>query len=508
MKQSDTEAEKGDGDDTDKAKSLVFDKSQEEMVQHLEEDSVIDERDLVVSGSLDEGTLSEVLQGTYCGTPVAIKKPQKGLGEKDARSLRIEGRTLRLLHHPFICEYVGHTENPFCIITRLYPRNLDIALKEHDEQGNPVLTLEDKFRIAYQLAVALQHLHSHGILHRDVKPEKIFLDEKNNVRLGGLGLSMYAPGLVYDNGDPVGSPLYMAPEVLSQFAFDAKCEVYTYGLMLYEIFTGHTVFPGVKSVQELAEIQKQEDPLPLTEADFSQSYGDGHPPREFWDFAKQCWNYYPDKRPTMNQVISKIVTIGVHTAIPHSQTAEKFWLKCSSSVYRDYLPLSQVALHAIKVNGMDLPTLIAKTALPSWKLLTIREFWMLCCWYPNFFANRDSVLEMARIVQSPWFVSDEIEADARLGNSSRRLFAICPSTNEPLQAPFTLCVTPNGLQEKHRIIRKHDTRNKRQMYFCPSLIHETSFTSISHLAVFVTNDLGFSSATSHTFRMIDDIYVE
>ena len=482
-KSSDVVAEKGEAP----AKPLVFPKAQEDLVMHLEEDKGIDKRSLVCGDLLGRGSFGAVYSGTYCGVPVAIKELHPGSRPEIVRSFMLEGKTLRNLHHPFICEYIGHTEKPFRLITRLYPRNAATAVRERDRHGRLVLTLEDRFRMAYQLAVALLYLHRNGILHRDIKLENILLDENNNVKLTDFGLSMYAPGLVYDTTTPPGSVLYMAPEMLTHHAFDTKCEVYTYGLMLYEIFTGRTVFANVKSAEHLKELQKKEDSLPVTNADISQRFGDGLPPAEFWEFAKRCWRYYPDERPTMEDVVTNIVALGVHAAIPKSRTAESFWLQCSSSVFRDSLLISEILPHTKKVHDISLQDLIEDVLPQSHDLVTIRDFWNLCCWFPNFFASDDSQKQMARIVHAPWFVPNEAEVRARLDTSESDVFVIRPSTTDPYGAPFTVCAKTRGRPEYHYVVRHIE--DGRQSFTCDTLLHGMTFQSIIELAEHITNDL-------------------
>ena len=486
------------------AREVDFFESRQLMVEHLEEDPVIDDRDLVVGGLLSqEGSFCVVYRGTYHGMPVAIKQLREGQYPRMEESFRVEGRVLSLLRHPNICEYVGHTEEPFRIVMRLYPCNLAHAVTERDGRGNPVLKVEDRFRIASQLASALEYLHQKGLLHRDVKLQNVLLDENNNVKLGGFALTMYAPGRILDIGDAVGAPLYMAPEVLSRGPFDARCEVYTFGLMLYELFTTRRVFPGVTSIPELLERQRQPDLLPLTDADWSQRFNDGLPPRELWDFAKRCWSYNPDERPTMAQVVREIVAIGVRAAIPRSPLSGRFWLTCSSSMYRDHLQLSEIVPRAVHVEGINLQQLITLATPPSWNLMTIAQFWMLCCWFPSFFLNRESQMEMRHIVESPWFVSDETEANNRLRNPSTGLFVIKPSTTDPFNAPFTVFTRMDGLLVKHRIYRmlspgSNDT--KSLVFCCQSFTGGRTFPSIGALVDFVIGEHHFAPATAASAR--------
>ena len=475
--------------------------SQQKMVDLLREGRMLDEKDVHVQGVLSKnGAYGIVYKGTYCGMQVAIKELRNPKDAEDAVSFRLEGTALWLLKFPYICEYIGYMENPFRIVTRRYSRDLTTALQQRDAHGKPVLTKEDKFRIAYQLAVALLFLHKNNILHRDVKTDNIFLDENNNVKLADFGLSMYAPGTVHDKDTSYGTVLYMAPEVLQEKDFDAKCEVYTYGLMLYEIFTERLAFDKVERQDELLEYQRLREPLPVTEADWSHEDNDGLPPKELWTLAKQCWKYSPEERPTMEEVVNEIVRIGVQASIPHSKTAVNFWLSCSSFVFRDHLLLPELVNRCVKVPGINMEELIKAAVPPTWKPIAISEFWLLCCWFPNFFVSRSSQRDMMRIVHSDWYVADEDEVRARLGDPKSRNFVIRPSSSDSMNHPFTLCVNMEGKVTYHRISRRYDEVEKCGFFTCESFIPEKRFSSVFDIGECAKNDFGLSPATVHLDR--------
>lgn len=485
---------------TPEPKPIEFLAAQQQVVGYLKQDNAI-AGDLKEMGKLGEGSYGKVLRGMFCGIPVALKELHPKHEEEWGKSFGLERETLMLLHHPFICEYVGYTKSPFRIVTRLYPRDVESAIAERDSSGKPTLTLEDKFRIAYQLAAALLYLHRKGLIHRDVKPKNILLDENNNVKLADFGLCEYAPGCVRDKGEFFGSPVFTAPEVLENKPFDVRCDVYSYGIVLYHIFTGRKAFAGIEKLSVLMEHKLKQDALPIGESDSSKRYGDGLPPLEFWEFAKQCWSIYPDKRPTMDRVVEKIIAIGVHSAIPQRGRAEKYWLECSSNVYRDRLLLSEFARCFPK--SVNILILIKERFRFFQNHLKITDFWLLCCWFPNFFDRDDTAKQMETIIRSSWFAVDGTEARSRLIGCQKH-FVIRPSTTNPFQAPFTLCVSLKNHWMFHRITRTFDQRN--QQISCETFEPGANFSDICSFAKHIIDKYGLLPAETRFQCMPPNFY--
>ncbi|MHC5064046.1 MAG: serine/threonine-protein kinase, partial [Planctomycetota bacterium] len=105
------------------------------------------------------------------------------------------------------------------------------------------LPREKAQEIARQLCAGLDAIHSMGILHRDLKPANVMLDGEGNVRITDFGLAASAQKSEAEE-DLVGTPAYMAPEQLEGQAADERSEIFSLGLLLYELFTGRRAFKG------------------------------------------------------------------------------------------------------------------------------------------------------------------------------------------------------------------------------------------------------------------------
>ena len=208
---------------------------------------------------IGRGGMGEVYQAidTRLHRPVAIKVLADNLSSSAVAMERLqrEARTASILHHPNICTVydIGTTVPPFIAMEFLEGESLQQRLL-----GGP-LDVPSLLDIAIAVADGLAAAHSHGIVHRDVKPGNIFLTT-HGPKLLDFGLakahvSTTLPGwsgdetrpadsLITDSGATVGTAAYMSPEQLRGQDLDARSDVFALGLVLYEMTTGRPAFTG------------------------------------------------------------------------------------------------------------------------------------------------------------------------------------------------------------------------------------------------------------------------
>ncbi len=115
--------------------------------------------------------------------------------------------------------------------------------------------------LALQICSGLQEAHAQGIVHRDLKPENVMIDAQGNVKIMDFGIARSMEAGTRLTGSMVGTPAYMAPEQVAGKPVDYRTDIYSLGLMLYEMFTGAPAFTAENSIA-VALKQMREDPLP------------------------------------------------------------------------------------------------------------------------------------------------------------------------------------------------------------------------------------------------------
>ena len=225
-----------------------------------------------VTGKLGIGGMGVVYEAedTRLGRRVALKVLSDDLaGDPEAsRRLRREARTIASLNHPHICtiyEIEEHEGALFIVMERVVGTNL----KAHMARA-PLATAEI-VRIALEVATALQAAHAQGIVHRDIKPGNIMVGTDGQVKVLDFGLARRfvnepaAPGLEGSTiiGRPMGTANYMAPERILQMPPDPRSDLFSLGVVIYEMATGRLPFAGASPHETVTNVLDR-DPVPLT----------------------------------------------------------------------------------------------------------------------------------------------------------------------------------------------------------------------------------------------------
>ncbi len=128
------------------------------------------------------------------------------------------------------------------------------------------LSLRKGMEVAQQICAGLQEAHSQGVVHRDLKPENVMLDPAGQVKIMDFGIARSTEGGLTQAGALLGTPAYMSPEQAGGKGADPRSDIYSLGLVMYELFTGQSAFRADTPIA-LALKQIQETPPPPRQID-------------------------------------------------------------------------------------------------------------------------------------------------------------------------------------------------------------------------------------------------
>jgi serine/threonine-protein kinase len=172
-----------------------------------------------------------------------------------------EARAAAKLNHRNIVtifEFAEESNIPYIVMEFLKGTSLGARMN-----AQPPLTLDDKLNVVAQLCDGLSYAHEQGVVHRDVKPDNVFILEDGSVKLLDFGIAKLTTSTLTRQGDVLGSASYMSPEqVGGSESVDGRADVFSTGVVLYELLTGKKPFEGDSPTAVIVKILK-DDPNPI-----------------------------------------------------------------------------------------------------------------------------------------------------------------------------------------------------------------------------------------------------
>ncbi|KAL6552974.1 hypothetical protein OROGR_006816 [Orobanche gracilis] len=284
----------------------------------------IDASKLVIKSVIGRGTYGTVHRGIYDGQDVAVKlldwgeESHRTQAETDSlRTAFVQEVTVwHMLNHPNVTKFVGATmgaselniENENNSHIRM-PLNICCVVVEYLPGGTlksflirncrTKLAFKVVIQLALDLARGLSYLHQKKIVHRDVKTENMLLDTNRTVKIADFGVARVEASNPNEMTGETGTLGYMAPEVLNGNRYNRKCDVYSFGICLWEIYCCDMPYPNLSFSE-------------LTSAVVRQNMRPEIPrccPSSLANIMKQCWDPNSEKRPEMDGVVSMLEAI-------------------------------------------------------------------------------------------------------------------------------------------------------------------------------------------------------
>jgi serine/threonine protein kinase len=241
---------------------------------------------------------------TLTGKEVCLAIFETDLDEREPLDRLRELMTLSENDHPAAQKLISFsfdsTSNvPNQIVTELFPNgDLESALKKERTGKGVTLNSTTKSKLIFGIVSVMGSLPARGILHRDLKPQNVFLTEQFEPVIGGFHCSRpYDGGLNLSGG--IGSPYFLAPETYADDTYDFSVDVYSFAVTLYSIFAEPTTLddnrrPFKSPQQRMMEIAKGARYIKRPEI-----------PEYHWGVIVRCWQHDPEKRPTFQALLKE-----------------------------------------------------------------------------------------------------------------------------------------------------------------------------------------------------------
>jgi len=248
---------------------------------------------------IGDGAFGTVYRGRYRGTAVAVKvlRRQNELGAEQNNNFLKEISLFQKLRNPYIVNFTGASYVPgkLCICTELLERGTVLELIQKAK-----ISLALKIKLMLDTACAVEFLHENGVLYRDLKPDNLLVfsvshNANVNCKLSDFGTARTVedPAELRAYSSGIGTPIYMAPELMNASKYNCKVDVYSFAMCCWELMAEKQPFHEVKRVWD----------LPRIVVDGLRPTIDDTWPRAMQRMIADCWMQSQERRPTMKEAV-------------------------------------------------------------------------------------------------------------------------------------------------------------------------------------------------------------
>lgn len=197
---------------------------------------------------------------------VSLQGQEPERDEEFRQRFFVEAQAAGRLHHPGIVAIFDagedpETHNPYIVLEYVAGESLSRILSREKK-----LPLAQALRLAEEMASALDYAHAQGVVHRDIKPANILITEDGHAKIADLGIAKLNLAQFTLPGHVLGTPAYMAPEQLSGEGVDGRSDLFSLGVILYGMVTGHSPFHGNSATTVCFKVVNRE-PVPASALD-------------------------------------------------------------------------------------------------------------------------------------------------------------------------------------------------------------------------------------------------
>nr|XP_016482523.1 PREDICTED: mitogen-activated protein kinase kinase kinase 13-like isoform X2 [Nicotiana tabacum] len=254
--------------------------------------------DLTIGEHIGQGSCGTVYHGLWFGSDVAVKVFSKQEYSDDViYSFRQEVSLMKRLRHPNILLFMGAVTSSqhLCIVTEFLPRGSLFRLLQRNASK---LEWRRRIQMALDIARGMNYLHHFNppIVHRDLKSSNLLVDKNWTVKVGDFGLSRLKHETYLTTKSGKGTPQWMAPEVLRNEPSDEKADIYSFGVILWELATEKIPWDNLNSMQVIRAVGFMNQRLDIPK--------DVNP--QWASIIESCWHSEPQLRPTFLELVDKL----------------------------------------------------------------------------------------------------------------------------------------------------------------------------------------------------------
>ncbi|KAI3811497.1 hypothetical protein L1987_21221 [Smallanthus sonchifolius] len=281
----------------------------------------IDLRQLSMGPAFAQGAFGKLYKGTYNGVNVAIKlleKPEDNLERAHLMEQQFQQEVMMLarLKHPNIVRFIGACRKPmvWCIITE-YAKGGSVRQFLTKRQNRSV-PLKSAVKQALDVARGMEYVHGLGLIHRDLKSDNLLISADRSIKIADFGVArieVQTEGMTPETG----TYRWMAPEMIQHRPYTQKVDVYSFGIVLWELITGMLPFQNMTAVQAAFAVVNKgvrptipNDCLPVLS-----------------EIMTRCWDGNSDVRPPFTEVVRMLE----HAETEIMTTVRKARFRCCMS---------------------------------------------------------------------------------------------------------------------------------------------------------------------------------
>ncbi|XP_074312229.1 putative serine/threonine-protein kinase SIS8 isoform X2 [Silene latifolia] len=244
------------------------------------------------------GSYGEVYRGEWHGTEVAVKRfLDQDIYEESLEEFKSEVRIMKRLRHPNVVLFMGAITRPpnLSIVTEFLHRG---SLYRLIHRPNNQLDERRRLRMAFDAARGMNYLHtcSPVVVHRDLKSPNLLVDKNWVVKVCDFGLSRMKHSTFLSSRSTAGTAEWMAPEVLRNEPSNEKCDVFSYGVILWELCTLQQPWGGMNPMQVVGAVGFQHRRLDIPDT-IDPAVA---------DIIQKCWKTDPKLRPSFAEIMASL----------------------------------------------------------------------------------------------------------------------------------------------------------------------------------------------------------